>query len=361
MVLCLSLVSCSRETFESGDQPIIPPTPQTATFTFDFGHTTTYAPIEYPAEKNLNSVAIFIETEDGAFYKFLTTEPEGSAFAFRDGEFHNYHDIDGVTYIRVAKLAIELPNDVARFNKVAVIGNYAVFDPYAALHSGADLTDKLKAVDSWDDLLVLQAPASINNVRLMPGLLSSKMLDAAETDGLWQNKSTGVLKLKRLAARITLNPTVYALNDDGQRVAINGWESLRDRYENSLIVFERLFFHNAKGATYLLPDFVTEAQVTAIPQLENFEPLAYNSKSNDFYVYGMTGNEAANLHLYVTYGVRPNTSSAWTYRIADIEIENTAAGKCLLKPNHTYEVEFPFIFPVVIADIGDWDEGWGIK
>ena len=354
------LSACSRETFESGDQPITPPTTQTTTFTFDFGHTTTYAPIEYPAEKNLNSVAIFIETEDGAFYKFLTYEPRGSALAFKTEERLNYQDIDGVTYIQVIKVSLELPNDAARFSKVAVIGNYAVFDPYVALHSGADLTDKLKAVDSWDDLVALQAPASINNVRLTPGLLASKVLSATEIADLWQTGSVGVLKLKRLAARITLNPTVYALKDDGQRVAINGWESLRDRYENSLIVFQQLFFNNAKSATYLLPDFVTEEQVTAIPLSDSFEPLRYTSQSNDFYVYGMTGNETANLHLYVAYGVRPNTSSAWTYRIADIEIENPAAGKCLLEPNRAYEVEFPFTFPVALADIGDWDEGWGL-
>lgn len=349
--------SCTKD---AGGEDIAPPV-ISGSDVFSFGferQEATRTTHVYAAERGVNSVAIFIETVTGQFYKFLSTEAEGSPQAFKSVVKYAYDD--GIEqYDLVAEVQLEMPYGAERFARVAVVANYAVLgNTYNPKYSDADFTNKLLAATSWNNLLAVQAPASqVNGVRLIPNLVSTRILDAAEVNNLWDTGAVGVLKLKRLAARITLRPSVWVDTGSGSPVEITNWKDLRDYY-NPLLQFQTLSFYHPKSASRLFPDHVATDEITAIAQYERFQPLTYYSTSNDFYVYPMTGDEDEPLRLYVAYSVRPDNTAAWIYHIASIEIENPDAGKCLLESNHAYEVDFPFTFPVPVADIGDWNNGW---
>lgn len=87
--------------------------------------------------KPLKSVAFFIETDKGKFYKFLSTEPVKSRFGFEELRK------TGSNYTGVI---IKLREDYGGNSKITVVGNY---------HEN-NLTALLKSVKSMDEVLAIK-------------------------------------------------------------------------------------------------------------------------------------------------------------------------------------------------------------
>lgn len=321
-------------------------------------------PVSYAApeaslrEKQITSVAVFVETVTGQFYKFLSTEAAGTKYAFQNVKTYKYDD--GIEqYDVVAEAQLEMPHGVERFSRVAVVSNYAVLTEQYAKYTDVDFTDALLDVDSWDELTAVPVPASqVNGVRTIPGLVSSKILDPTEVSDLWDSGKVGLIKLQRLAARLRLNVSVWADPGDGNPLEITNWVGLESLPE-PLFRFHTISFYHPKQYAFLFPEQQTTQEITDIPQFERFEARRYEQASTiSHYVYPMTGDEAEPLRLYADFSVRPTDASEWTYYIGSVEIENEQAGKCLLEANHAYEVDFKFTFPVDPATLDTWDSLW---
>jgi|GEM_PF-4427311 hypothetical protein len=102
-------------------------------------------PVTYsiaPEMKHLKSVAFFIETPQGKFYKFLSTEPLKSKHGFEElTKIGNYYT--GAIF--------KLKTKQEGHNKITVIGNYYE----------NDLTNDLKSAKSMEDILKIKTRASL--------------------------------------------------------------------------------------------------------------------------------------------------------------------------------------------------------
>jgi len=98
--------------------------------------------------RHLKSVAFFIESPRGKFYKFLSTEPLKSRHGFEElvKTGNNY---TGVTF--------KLKEDSEGDNKITVVGNY----------NENNLTEALKSAKCMDDILALKVRTAIGEYPLL--------------------------------------------------------------------------------------------------------------------------------------------------------------------------------------------------
>lgn len=346
VLLILALGACTKGGIIGGEEPQEQTQSAAGTLTFDFGGVQTYAVTTYPMEKRICSVAIFIETEDGALHKYLYCNDTKELLntGFEKIEQENTYLISGT---------IELP--ALAITNLAVIGNY--------FHRDVNITAELLALDSWADLTAFRVPAAARGVFLNLGHLAYKIFTPAEIAALATTDKTNVV-LRRTCACIRINPVLELKADDGTTTLVQNWEALQDRYANgdpygnAVLRFESLVVYNPKSASYLLPDLRSTAEITAIPQYERFNAIPYTGMQNDYYFYEMTGDEAQPLLLYVIFKYRPNKDEPYEYGFSGIEVTcPTAGNRCLLERNHVYEIDLPFTVPYAAADILEWDEG----
>lgn len=319
-------------------------------FSFSFGDPVTYASNTWTMEKRLYSATIFIETEGGGFYKFLSTEPQGSPLAFETIKFYTLRDEQTNLIVKyVSEATVKLPADVGCITNLAIIGNYE--------HRDFNIIDDLKAIRSWSELAAFQAPAPSRGVFLNLAHLAFKVFNELEIRELTENGNMNNVLLKRLAARVRPVLNVQAVVGNEAPYPISNWDALKQR---DLFKFTTLIFYNPKGATYLLPELVSTADITAIPQYERFNPITFNGASLDYYVYEMTGDEPRPLVMYVIFEYRPNTSVEYVQGMANIAVERKEDGRCVLKHNHAYDVVFDIPIPIEPGTIAEWDNGWNL-
>lgn len=356
----LGLASCTKDT---GSEETRPPV-SSAGEVFSLGFER--LPIIYGTqpeasrlEKQITSVAVFVETVTGQFYKFLSTEATGSPYAFKSVETYKYDD--GVDQFDVvAEVQMEIPYGAERFSRVAVVTNYAVLGAQYSKYTDVDFTDALLAVGSWDELLAVRVPASqVNGVRTIPGLVSTKILD--NVDELWNTGKIPVVKVRRLAARLHISVSVWADTGDGDLKEVGNWKNLQDLY-NPLFRIHTLSFYNPKQYSLLFPEDATGPEITAIPQFERFQPRSWEKAATiAHYVYPMTGDEAEPLRLYADFSVRAKDTDEWTYYLASAEVVTKEEEICVLKANSAYDFEFKFVFPIDPADLDYWRDKWELN
>ena len=342
--------SCTKD---AGSEPAVTPEEtRSNTLTFGFEQPVTYAVDTWAMEKRLRSIAIFIECADGSFHKFFNSYDAATNVGFTDVEYYIVRDPDTNEQLaHVSEASLELPSDADYVSNVAIVGNY--------WHRDADLTADLMAITSWNELAAYKAPAASRGVFLNPAHLAFKVFTPIEIAQLVTNQNMQI-EMERLAARIRPDFKVLAVVGDEAPYDIGNWHAL-DHKNVDLFHIKTLIFYNPKSATYLLPDLVAQADITAIPQLEKFDPTEdFNGYSRDLYVYEMTGDEPEPLAIYLVYEYRANKNEAFQEAITGITIENTANGKCVLRHNHAYEVDFPITIPVPAAVVSEWDNGWGL-
>lgn len=122
-------------------------------------------PVAYtipPKTKQLKSVAFFVETSQGKFYKFLSTEPLKSKYGFEE------LTKIGNTYTAAT---FKLKEGQEGNNKITVVGNY----------DENNLTDVLKSAKCIDDVMKIKAYNSNSGQKDALLMFDHKIIDI-ETD-----------------------------------------------------------------------------------------------------------------------------------------------------------------------------------
>lgn len=338
-LLNLTLASCTKDSGIWQDEAE-PSQPQNMTTTIRAAFAQgaeTYAQTTFASEKRLFSVAFFVYTpSDGKLHKFFHLPDQTTDYPFDDvTTASGNRTVIGTTFT--------LQGEYTGSAILTIIGN---FDNYGG--SGNDFAESLMNVETIEELnaFTLAAPAASPKIRL---------LTYWQGDITLQNHSAIDIKTKRVAARITL-PFDFIVPGRSQPLDLNtlmyplpGRPKLAECF---------VLVYHPKSATYLLP--TTDAQIDAIPQLERYEPIAYdpNARHFQFYTYEMTGNDAHKLTAYVILKLRDSEGSPWTEQMYSLTLEGKESGLSRFERNCAYDVESPYKFTV---DTNGWDDGmWNI-
>lgn len=333
-LLLLLLASCSEE-------DVTPAEPQTPTESPDAVYiqarlgAVTYAatdlsPIE--DEKQMKSVAFFVEGENGELYKFFSEEPLQSANGFEAASQDASGNYTGIT--------LKLEHGIhLGTTKVAVLANYHHYD--------SRLATALAAVESMDHLLALKANTPANKLEtplLMYDQCILKIVSGQVT--LWDgNPFNGIFNMKRLAARIEFDTTI-AINNGG------GWGDIPQ--VDDLIAAGRLecfaLLYNPKAETYLFPG---GGDINLLPSMERFSEKFPSQKGKiSFYIYETTGYETEPLEVYIICRHQPTENGPWVESMSSVVPVGNDSKLPLFKRNHAYAM------PSVSFDltVTDWDE-----
>ena len=320
--MLLVSASCGKD-----DTPAFPVGPETPGQTTETTLKAGFGPVTYatiPAsddEKQLRSVAFFVETTGGGFLRFFSDETQGSATAFAT----TTQDTDG----NYTAASLKLGNGVSGNATVTVIGNYVENDLAAALKAVAtpsalaDLKHTLSASGPSVPLLTFQQKV----VNLQTAATTSELFS-----------------LKRIAARIDMPLTVTVTSDEGDPITGN------DRFDYFRIEDVRIV--GAKSAAYLLP--TTDANVLVIPQTAEYMTGTPAGYTITFYPYEMRSGDAP-LEVYIVYKTRLSTDDAWTQQFRKVTVDIPASG---IGRNKYYPVTVAGgQLTFVLSGVSDWDEG----
>lgn len=322
-ILLLGVVSCAKEDTQTPEQPESPT--ETAYFKAGFGATTYATPPPASAdEKQLRSVAFFIQTQSGDFLRFFSDEAQGSAIGF----VSTTPDADG----NITGATMKIDNTHSGNATVTVIGNY--------VENG--LTADLKAVTSPAHLSALIHTASATGPSYPLVTIQQK------TVNIQPNASGAELfSLKRLAARIdvTLNLAITAYDEWNDPVTVTPQEAMAEGYFS----FAEAYVLNPQTASYLLPGGSTNSITQAVKH-----PAAFrNGMTHTFYTYEMAGGDTDKLQVIVVYNIREKLTDPFTQKFYHLTLENSAGNSVVVR--NSYYAYNDFIITLNIAD--EWDEG----
>lgn len=329
-LLILGLTGCSKENIEPDPGPITPPALQTtATLTATFGPIS-YAVTATDEEKQLLSVALFIQTANGEFFSFFSDEPAGSTQGFANLLIQD-------NKIITAKVTIEGQQDVNGKGILKIVGNYAE----------NNLSSALKGVTAMSELTTIQHSLGGNP-------LQAPFITLYESDNNADNKKFEIVggkydytfkSIPRLAARIDLPLTVTVTSDKNK--AITG----DDRFDYFRIVEARIV--NAKSDSYLLPR-TNDGDILNLPQTAEYLTSAPDGYTITFYAYEMRSGDAP-LEVYIVYKTRKATDEAWVQQIRKVTVEVPVKG---IERNSYYPVHTGGTLSTFeVSGVSDWDDG----
>lgn len=306
----------------------------------------TYATVKAEkTEKRLFSLAVFIRTAAGQFYKFVSHGlGQDSPFPFENIVFGVTYEDGTTSASSVRSVEIRLPGGFEGSAEVAVIGNYV----------SNGMSDRILALDNMDDVLALRhelTAAQRPVLRLLASYYDTWTLKPGED-------LDETIVMKRVAARVVL-PFQFKI----------GATTLTKTKLDNLIKAKKaevsMLVYNGKSASYIFEEGRTIEQIDAIGQMERYDPITYQGAANQFvagvssimfYTYEMTGNDAEKMTAYLLLRIRETTTSPWVEQLFPVELadktDNTRPGTFVR--NHAYIIDTGEIYQ---AETDGWDEG----
>lgn len=267
----------------------------------------TYATAADENEKTLASVAFFIETANGDFFRYFSHQPAGSAEGFLSFKT----DSDG-NYTGVG-LKIDGTNTNGK-GRVAVVGNYA--------ENG--LTAVLEAVSSMTALQQVQCNNVAETGIATPLLLFHDITELNLYRGKTEEKS---FAMKRLAARIDVKVEFRKAADDSV------YDPTKIGYFDGNFQFN---VFSLKSSSHILPVAPEESdKVTAIEEYGTFFPVIERRSDGvyfSFYTYETSGLESSPLCIYIRYIIAGEAYKSDIFTVCNSE------GKPKIERNNCYHL-----------------------